>query len=166
MYGGLIVIRQGDQVTRSLGGAFFPRQVTVTQATPEGPVVQRFTLPSNFYGLTPLPMTECAPGLVQVAIPDNNGIVYIEGELIRSAGTSRQFQSPPLPPGRAYPLHGRAAFKVGDNLLIEDQQVLLRAGQVTAVTFTGSRAISVPLPRTDGELPPPRKVQESPKNSK
>jgi uncharacterized protein (TIGR03000 family) len=158
--GGLMIIRQGDQTIRSLGGGLFPRRVTVTQATPEGPAVARFTLPSTFYGWTPLPMTEWAPGIVHVAIPDSNGIVYIEGDLIRSEGTLRQFQSPPLPPGKAYPLHVRAAFKVGDNLLIEGQQVLLRAGQVTAVTFSGSRAISVPLPAADAELPPPRKLQE------
>jgi uncharacterized protein (TIGR03000 family) len=158
--GGLVIIRQGDQTLWSFGGGLLPRRVTVTQATPEGPVVTRFSLPSTFYGWTPLPMTEWAPGLVQVAVPDSNGIVYIEGQLIRSEGTARQFQSPPLPPGKPYALHVRAAFKVGDHLLIEDQQVLLRAGQVTAVTFTGSRAVSVPLPRADGELPPPRKVKD------
>ena len=53
-----------------------------------------------------------------------------------------------------------AAFKVGDNLLIEDKTALVQAGQGAALTFDGSGAIRVPLPSSGGtELPLPRKKQ-------
>ncbi|OAI49605.1 hypothetical protein AYO44_06265 [Planctomycetaceae bacterium SCGC AG-212-F19] len=155
-YGGLIVVRQGDQKIVSLGGALFPRKVIVTQATPEGPVVTKFTLPPTASGSTQMPPWNCAPVLIQVSIPDSNGLVYIGEELIRSEGTARQLQSPPLAPGRTYPLRLRGAFRVGDNLLIEDKPLSLRAGDTIAVTFDGSRAISVPLPRENVDLPAPR----------
>ena len=61
------------------------------------------------------------------------------------AGKTRVLESPPLPPGVAHPLHLRAAFAVGDRLLIQDKRVLLRAGENLAVTFDGVEAISVPL---------------------
>ena len=86
-------------------------------------------------------------------IPDTYGHLYIEGELVRGRGPTRQVESPPLLPGKTYPLHLRAAFKVGDNLLIEDQQVLLHGASI-GVTFDGSKAVSVPLPRSDVELIP------------
>lgn len=160
VYGGLIVVRQGDQRIRMLGGALLPRSVKVTEATPEGPVVYQFTAPSAWQGSPPLPVPGCAPARLQVQMPDDNGLLYIEDELIRSAGTSRQVQSPPLAPGRSFPLRVRAAFKSGENLLIEDKQVMIRAGQVSAVAFDGSRALSVPLPRTDADLPAPRRAKD------
>ena len=42
--------------------------------------------------------------------------------------------------------HIHQNIPVGDNLLIEDKLVLIRAGESTAVTFDGSRAVIVPLP--------------------
>jgi uncharacterized protein (TIGR03000 family) len=145
LQGGLMIFRRGDQTIWSLGGGLLPRRVRVTEATPEGPIVTQFTLPSNFHAPTPLPWSECAPAFIQVEIPDANGIIYVEEQLVRTSGTSRLLPTPPLPPGRDYSLRLRAAFKVGDNLLIEDKQILIRAGQQTAVTFDGTRAISVPL---------------------
>jgi uncharacterized protein (TIGR03000 family) len=152
--GGLIIIRQGNQTTVSVGGVLLPRRVKVKTATPEGPVVTRFKLPSAFQSPTRLPLPESAPASLQVEIPDADGLLYVEGELIRGDGTVRLLQSPPLSPGSACPLHLRAAFKVGDHLLIEDKQVFLRAGEGSAVTFDGSRAASVPLPRRADEPRP------------
>ena len=73
------------------------------------------------------------------------------------AGTVRHLESPPLPPGLPIPLRVRAAFKVGDNLLLEDKTALVQAGQGAALTFDGSGAIRVPLPSSGAELPLPRK---------
>jgi len=73
-----------------------------------------------------------------VDIPDPVGVLYIEGELVRTFGTERRLESPPVPPGRGWPLHVRAAFKVGDRLLIEDKVVLLYAGEIASVTFDGA----------------------------
>ena len=149
LQGGLMILRQGNQTTVSLGGVLFSRRVKVTTLTPEGPVVTRFILPSFLHSPTTPPLPDAAPAILRVEIPETYGVLYLEGELVRSKGTSRQLQSPPLPPGRDYPLHVRAAYQVGDHILIEDKQVLLRAGQFTAVTFDGRGALSVPLPRGD-----------------
>ena len=81
-------------------------------------------------------------------MPDPKGLLYIDGRLTDTEGTSRQVQSPPLGDGQAHAFRLRAAFKVGDNLLIEDKQVMVRSGQVADVTFAGERALSVALPRT------------------
>ena len=87
-------------------------------------------------------------------MPDPDGLLYIEGELIRSKGISRQLQSPPIPLDRHLPLRLRTAFKVGDNLLIEDKQILLHAGESTTVIFDGRKALSVPLRLEEAEVIP------------
>jgi len=145
-YGGLMILRQGNQTTLSLGGVLFPRRVRVTTATPEGPVVTRFVLPSTLRSPHSVPLPRSAPALLQVEIPDDYGLLYIEGDLVRTRGTVRHLQSPELPPGVAYPLHLRGAFKVGDNLLIQDMQVQIRAGESTTATFDGTGAVTVRLP--------------------
>jgi hypothetical protein len=154
LQGGLMIIRQGDQTTVSLGGVLFPRRVKVTTSTPEGPVVAYFTLPSFLHSPNALPLPEAAPALLRVEIPDRYGNLYIEGDLVRGSGPVRQLQSPPLPPGKDYPLRLRAAFQAGDFLLIEDRQVVIRARQSNVVKFDGSSAISVPLPKDNVELAP------------
>jgi hypothetical protein len=159
--GGLIFVRHGNQTIWSLGGGIFPRKIKMTTATPEGPVVTRFSLPPN----SPIPLGPVAgastPASLQIAIPDPDGLLYIEGNLVRGKDTLRHLQSPPLPPGQACLLHLTAAFRVGDNLLIEDQQVQVQGGANTTVTFTGSKAISVPLPANAVEAAPaPRRKSD------
>jgi hypothetical protein len=158
--GGLIIMRRGNDTIVSFGGAFLPRKVKVTTPTPEGPIVTRFTMPSILKSPTtppfpPLlqgppsaPLPPSAPAFLQVSIPDAYGLIYIEDQLVHRKDASGLLQSPPLQPGRAYPLRVRAVFAAGDKLLIEDKQVLLRAGESTTVTFDGSRAVAVPLPRS------------------
>jgi hypothetical protein len=145
--GGLIIMRRGNETTVSLGGVFLPRKVKVTTITPEGPVVTRFTMPSIVHSLHNPPFPPPAPAYLQVGIPDPYGLLYIEDELVRTGDGSRLLQSPPLPRGCAHPLRLRAVFASGDRLLIEDKVVLLRAGESSRVTFDGSGAVAVPLPR-------------------
>ena len=64
-------------------------------------------------------------------------------------GTVRQVQSPPLEGGKPFVFQLRAAFRVGDNLLIEDRQVTVGSGELGDVSFDGKRALSVPLPRSN-----------------
>jgi uncharacterized protein (TIGR03000 family) len=145
--GGLIIMRQGNQTTVSLGGALLPRKVRVTTATPAGPVVTRFTLPSNFHSPTTPRWLGTAPATLQVDIPDPDGLLYVEGQKVTTDGALRRYlQSPPLPPGQDCLLRLTAVFGVGDRILVEDRQVLIRAGQCTAVTFDGSRAVAAPMP--------------------
>jgi uncharacterized protein (TIGR03000 family) len=143
---GLLIIRQGDQTTVSLGGGIFPRKVKVTTRTPDGPVVTRFTLPSMLRGPNDLPQMECASAFLRVEIPDHYGVLYVEGVSLGTKGLSRPLESPPLQPGRGYPLHLRAVYAIGDKILIEDKQVAIRAGDNVAVTFDGSHALAVPMP--------------------
>jgi hypothetical protein len=157
--GGLIIMRRGGETIVSLGGAFLPRKVWVKTPTPEGPVVTHFTMPANVkslhsphfppppQGAISEPLAPAAPAEIQLGIPDPYGLVYIEDQLVRRKDASGLMQSPPLQPGKDYPLRLRAVYAVGDRLLIEDKQVVLRAGERIAVTFDGSKAVAVPLPR-------------------
>src|SRR5262249_10518939 len=136
---GIVIMRQGDQTTTSVGGGLFRRRVKVVTDTPEGPVVTRFTLPSDLCGPNPLVLPpSSAPAVVRVEIPDKYGQLFIEGELV----PTRLLESPPLSPGKAYPVRLRAVFQAGDKLLIEDKVVLIRAGESAAVTFDGRGALA------------------------
>jgi hypothetical protein len=142
--GGLIIMRQGNQTTLSLGGAALPRKVRVTTATPEGPVVTRFTLPSNFHSPTMPPWLGTAPASLQVDLPDTYGQVYVEGQRVRdNGGLRRHLESPPLPPGQTCSLRLTAVFQIGNKVVVEDKHILLRAGEATAITFDGSRPTAV-----------------------
>jgi hypothetical protein len=97
---------------------------------------------------------------VRVRIPDPIGLLYVDGRLTDTRGESRLIEAPPAGKGQVVRL--RAAFKVGDNLLIEEKEVAVRAGEVTEVSFDGTRATSVPLPRSEvtsaaAAIPPARK---------
>ena len=113
---------------------------------------------SHFH--VPPPLPECAPALITVGIPDDCGLIYIDDQLIAGDGTWRYLQSPALPPGASYLLHLRAAFKVGDNLLIEEKSILIHVGESITVKFDGQKAISVPLPREAERLPIPRELRK------
>jgi hypothetical protein len=147
--GGLIFMRRGDQTTTSFGGVFLPRKVKVTTATPEGPVVTRFTLPaitrSQANPRFPPPPTMSA--FVRVYVPDPYGIVYIEDQLVRTKSADRVFESPPLPLSKVYPLRLAAVFQVGDRIFVEEKTVMLRAGERSVVTFDGRQGISVASPQ-------------------
>jgi uncharacterized protein (TIGR03000 family) len=87
-----------------------------------------------------------ARACVQVSIPDPIGLLYIDGRLTDTRGESRRIESPVLEPGKVHVFRLRAAFKAGENLLIEEKEVAVRAGQLATVTFDGSGAVSVALP--------------------
>ncbi len=145
--GGLMIVRQGGQTTFSLGGVVFGRHVKTKTLTPDGPVVTRFKLPSALHSPNAMPFLEKAPATILVDIPDQIGLLYLDGELLPTKGVSRQLESPPLPPGKEFPLKLRGVFAAGDHLLIEDKMLLLRAGESVRVSFDGSRAVAVPLRR-------------------
>ena len=150
--GGIMVIRKNGETTWSLGGVLLPRYVKVKTNTPEGPVVAKFRFPSVFHTPETPPLPTATPGLLLVQIPDPYGLIFVDSELVRTKGTSRQFESPPLALGKAYPLNVRAAYAIGDKLLIEEKQVLLRAGETIPIDFDGKRALAVPLKRGNDHL--------------
>ncbi len=145
LFGGLIIVRRGDQTTWSVGGVMFPRHVKIVTNGPEGKVATRFTLPSGFRGPAMPFVPDAAPALIQVELPDKFGLIYIEGAQVPSTGTSRQLESPVLMPGRVYTLHLRAAYALAGKLLIEDKAIPIRAGETTTVTFNGSTPIVEPI---------------------
>jgi hypothetical protein len=157
--GGLVFIRKGDQRIWRLGGAALPMRIRVTEPGPEGPVTTRMVLPSSGQSsAVPFALQHQAPpftpgnpalvsACVQVAIPDPIGLLYVDGRLTDTRGASRLIESPVMERGKVQVFRLRAAFKAGDNLLIEEKEVSVRAGEVAAVTFDGGGALSVPLPR-------------------
>jgi uncharacterized protein (TIGR03000 family) len=151
---GITIIRQGNQTTWSAGGLMLPRTVKVVTRLPEGKDVARFKFASALHEPFPAPTPTGAPATLQIHIPDPYGLVQVDGELIRGNGVDRQILSPKLPPGRAYPLRVRGAYIVGDQFVIEDREVMVRAGEATTVVFDGTRALRVPMQK-EWTAPPP-----------
>ncbi|HZZ77359.1 MAG TPA: hypothetical protein VFE62_02510 [Gemmataceae bacterium] len=151
---GVIVIHQGNQTTWSIGGLMFPRTVQVVTRLPEGTDVARFRFPSIFHDPIPAPLPTGAPANLHIQIPDPYGLVYINGELIRGTGVRRSLQSPMLLPGRAYPVRVRATYVVGDQFVIEDREVMVRAAEAASVVFDGTRGVRVPMQK-EWVGPPP-----------
>jgi uncharacterized protein (TIGR03000 family) len=144
--GGFQFFRQGNQSGVTVGGGLFPRKVRLATATPEGLVVTRFTLPSSFQAAQAIPVPQSAPANIRVEIPDTVGVLFLGDDYLACRGTLRYLQSPMLAPGQSYSVSLRAGWMVGDRILIEERQIELRAGETTAVTFDGSRAMNVPVP--------------------
>jgi uncharacterized protein (TIGR03000 family) len=145
--GGLIFIRKGNQTTWSLGGVVLPRYVKVVTRTPEGNEYTRFKMPSMFRDPYAPPLSEMIPAMIQVQVPDPHALLFIDGDKIPTVGTSRQLESPALAQGKNYPLRLRAAYVAGNNFVIEDREIVIRAGGNSAVTFDGKGALVVPLPK-------------------
>jgi hypothetical protein len=157
--GGLMIVRQGGQTSRSSGGILVNRRVKVTAATPEGPVVTRFLLPSALHSPTALPVPGMSPASLHVEIPDNFGLIYIDGEMVKSpASMARVLETQPLAPGKSYSFRLRGVYAKGEKLLIEEKCLTLTAGQAARIQFDGNGAIAVPL-RASEHSDPPRRNQ-------
>jgi uncharacterized protein (TIGR03000 family) len=152
MRGGILIIRQGNHTTLSLGGVFFSRHVTVKTHTFDGPVVTHFTLPSMLHSPEAIQFLNQVPATIHIEIPDPGGVLYVDGQLVRSHGTSRQLESPSLPPGAEQRVKLRGVFASGESLWIEDKTLVLRPGASLRVTFDGRQAVSVPLRRDADEI--------------
>jgi len=147
--GGFTFIRRGDQRIVSFGGILVPMKVKVTNLTPEGPASTRMSFPSALHSpvMPPEPGTLGAvpanvpTTVVHVHLPDADGLLYVNGNLTGTRGADHQIV---VPAGQSVRL--RAAFKVEANLLIEDKVIQANAGQPVSITFTGERALVVPLP--------------------
>jgi hypothetical protein len=149
--GGLMIVRQGGQKTVSVGGILFSRRVKLTTATPDGPVVTRFVLPSALHSPVAVPVPGMSPATLQIEIPDPIGLLYIDGQMLQTpGGTARILETQPLAPGKVYALKLRGVYARGGQLLIEDRTITLAAGQSSRIEFAGNAAIAVPLPREVG----------------
>jgi hypothetical protein len=154
--GGLIIVRQGNVTTWTLGGGLFPRAVKVVAHTPQGVVVTRFTLPGNAQqslSIAPLFNQQSCPAGIWIEVPRENSILYVGDELVHGFGKKRALESPPLQMGVPCALQLRVASVMGENFVIEDRQIQIRAGEVTSVTFDGSSALVVPLSQLEPAAP-------------
>jgi hypothetical protein len=95
-------------------------------------------------------------GIVEVHVPDARGLLYVNGEPEPRYGPVQVLRTEPLYAHTPQTFLLRAAFRSGDNLLIEERTVSVSAGEVTSVTFDGSGAVRVKLPAGAEELPKPR----------
>ena len=153
--GGFKIVRQNGTTTTSLGGFLIPRRMRITE--PDG-TVSRFRYPFEFVAPPDPTQPGCARGFAEVHIPDERGLLYVNDEPEPLRGPVLDVRTPFLKRGECYTLHLRAAFRSGDDLLIQDQTVTVSGGETRAVRFGGASAIRIPL-RPRGEmLPPPREL--------
>jgi uncharacterized protein (TIGR03000 family) len=77
--------------------------------------------------------TTCATVIVRVPA---NAELYCDGMKMSLAGTERNFVTPPLPPGRAFPYELRVRWTDADGKLVEQaQKVQVQSGQRSLVDF-------------------------------
>jgi hypothetical protein len=153
--GGFKIFSKDGTTITSYGGFLIPRHDRIQE--PDG-TITRFRYPSEF--VAPPDMTEprCARGFAEVHIPDERGLLYVNDEPEPLRGPVLDVRTPFLKRGECYALHLRAAFRAGDDLLIQDQAVTIQGGETRVVRFGGASAIRVPL-RPRGEmLPSPREL--------
>jgi uncharacterized protein (TIGR03000 family) len=166
--GVLTIYRPGQRIT-SIGGVFLPRKVIVTD-TPAGvPVTTTFVYPSAFHSPNSLRDLQYARGIARIVVPDAHGLLYVDGNPSPRTGASHLLTTPLLEAGQTHVFHLRAAFRSGNQLLIEDRALTVQAGQQVSLTFDGANAVAVSLPQETGSpgkidlAPPPRRV---PRDSK
>jgi hypothetical protein len=102
-------------------------------------------------------------GIVEVHLPDERGLLYVNGDPTPFRGNVQVLRTEVLPVSQPQVFLLRAAFRSGDDLLVEDRAISACAGEVIQVIFDGSKAQRVKLPARgpDGEqLPPPRQLNE------
>ncbi len=82
---------------------------------------------------------------IEVRLPDPEGEVWFEGHKTQSMGTTRNFDTPPLEPGKTYTYHLTAAWHHNGNLVTDKRVVEFTAGTTVIVDFTPQVEV-VPLP--------------------
>ncbi len=166
--GGLLYIHQPGQTICSVGGIFTPRKVTVTETNGPVPVTTTFVYPSAFHSPTSLVNPHYGRGVVKVQVPDARGLLYVDGDPKPLRGPAQVLTTPLMEGGQVHVYHLRAAFRSGEQLLIEDATVRVAAGQTTTFAFEGRKALAVRLPSPETSAsetaPPPRKLGEEAPN--
>lgn len=100
-------------------------------------------------------------GIVEVHLPDERGLLYVNGNPTPLRGPVQTLHTEVLKAGQSQLFELRAAFRSGDDLLIEDRTIAAHAGERAFLVFDGVTAMRVKLPApTDGaeQLPPPRQL--------
>jgi uncharacterized protein (TIGR03000 family) len=82
------------------------------------------------------------PVLIQLSVP-NGAEVWFDGAVTHQTGTFRQFQSPPLAPGRDYSYSIRVRWMNGTQPLVETRRVSVRAGDTIDLAVGGPTGTSL-----------------------
>src|SRR5262249_60597035 len=95
---------------------------------------------TGYQGVTPSgPLPELtAPDntvTIEVRVPDPEATVWIDGYKTTQRGTSRQFVSPPLTPGKTFRYEVRAEWTQNGKKVEQTQTVPVAAGHRVAVDF-------------------------------
>ncbi|MGE3808638.1 MAG: hypothetical protein AB7K24_28565 [Gemmataceae bacterium] len=159
--GGITYIHHKGQSVCSVGGLFTRRRVIVTERDGGSPVRTRFVYPSAFHTPNAMLDLKYGRGVVEVGIPDENGLLYVNHEAEPRRGPVHVLVTPVLEAGQTQVFKLRAAFRSGNDLLIEEATVSARPGQPHQVVFTGSHAVRVPLPDRTEQAPAPRTLPDS-----
>jgi uncharacterized protein (TIGR03000 family) len=85
----------------------------------------------------PVVKAQPAPAVINVKVPAN-ATVWIEEQKMTATGPSRNYQSPPLEPGKTYAYTFKLAWPTGPGQpdFVTQQEITIRAGQTTTVDFT------------------------------
>lgn len=114
------------------------------------------------------PLTEAAR--IHVRVP-GDARVYFQGVPTAPTGTDRDYTSPPLAVGRRYRYDVQAIWYDGTRRVVEDRQVMLRAGDRVDVDFFSPvpetrtptlRSVPLPRPVSAGKTPPPTPKKPAP----
>ena len=163
--GGILYIQQPGMSICSVGGVFLPRKVTVTETNGPVPITSTFVYPSAFHSPTSLLNLKFGRGMVKVQVPDERGLLYVNGDPTPLRGSVQYLTTPLLQVDQVHVYHLRAAFRSGEKLLIQDGTVQVHAGQAVPFTFDGTKAVAVRLPvKADvpETAPVPRQLQDGP----
>jgi uncharacterized protein (TIGR03000 family) len=92
--------------------------------------------PSSYQSNYPATTSRDTSVLVKVHVPDPNAEIWFEGSKTSQHGTVREFQSPPLDPGRQYTYTVRARWMENGREVDRSRAVQVQGGQQVHVDFT------------------------------
>jgi uncharacterized protein (TIGR03000 family) len=90
------------------------------------------------------PTQSAMPGSVEVTVPEAAN-VWFDGSPTTTAGTVRNFQTPPLLAGRQYSYEVRATWQQDGQEMSQTQTVSVSAGQPTRLVFPISTVASASI---------------------
>ena len=84
--------------------------------------------------------------VLSVQVPAD-ATVWVQGAATKQTGTTREFISPPLDPGRDYTYTVKAQWKSGDQNVEQTQTVTVRAGDRSGLLFLSGATAKLPAGR-------------------
>lgn len=85
--------------------------------------------------LLPAPQPAAAPVEIEVRVPTEDTIVYIDGAATKSNGLVRRFNSPPIEAAATYTYEFRAEWKVDGRTQTHSRRVNVKPGERVVVTL-------------------------------